>query len=84
MSHFVATVEWLRGDRRISAVMKNAGLGLTGVGVVERTEISYKPGEVVDEARVMRALETMIKDLDDSNNEVEIRNPKVLYIHEVK
>jgi predicted Zn-dependent protease len=76
----VATVEWLRGKRMISTFMRNAGLGIDKVGVKETTYIRYRPGEVVDEARVMRAVNSMIKSLDDTNHEWEISNPKIVSI----
>jgi hypothetical protein len=76
----LATVEWLKGKRIISTFMRNAGLGIDKVGVKEVVYIRYHPGEVVDEARVMKAVNSMIKSLDDTNHEWEISNPKVVRI----
>lgn len=64
----------------ISTFMGNAGLGIDKVGVKETNYIRYLPGEVVDEARVMKAVNSMIKSLDDTNHEWEISNPKVVRI----
>jgi len=64
----------------MSALMRNAGLGIFGVGVKEQWTLEYKPGETVTEERVMRALETMILQADKENAEFEISCPKVLYI----
>lgn len=76
----VATVEWTRGDRKVSSFIKNAGLGLTGAGIKERVTITYKPGEVVDEARVLKAVNSMIAQADAEKVEFVISNPKVLSI----
>lgn len=81
-SSFVATVEWIRGERLLSTVMRNAGLGLTGVGVKERVHISYKPGEVVSEERVMKAVQSMIDQSNAENAEFEISCPRVIRIFE--
>lgn len=81
-SYFVATVEWIRGNRPVSTVMRNAGLGLTGVGVKERVSISYKPGEVVTEERVLKAVQSMITQSNAENTEFEISGPRVIRIFE--
>lgn len=80
----VATVEWIRGNRRVSEVMRNAGLGLTGVGEKETVRIIYKPGEVVTEERVMKAIQSMIDRSNVENLEFEISCPRVLRIFEEK
>lgn len=79
---FIATVEWIRGDRRLSTVMRNAGLGLTGVGIKERVNISYKPGEIVTEERVMKAVQSMIDMSNAGNAEFEISCPRVIRVFE--
>ena len=76
----VAVVQWFRGDRRMDRMIKNAGLGIDAVGVEETSELVYKPGEVVDEARVMRALESMMAGLDSTEDAVRITRPKVISI----
>jgi len=76
----IAIVEWLRGRRVMSTFMRNAGLGIKHLGVTERVAIDYRPGEVVDEERVMRAVNGMIEQLDAENSEIEISNPRVLQI----
>lgn len=81
-SSFVATVEWLRVKRMISTVMRNAGLGLTGVGIKERVNISYNPGEIVTEERVMKAVQSMIDQSNAENAEFEISCPRVIRIFE--
>ena len=81
-SSFVATVEWICGKRRLSTVMRNAGLGLTGVGVKERVNISYKPGEIVTEERVLKAVQSMIDQSNAENAEFEISCPRVIRIFE--
>jgi hypothetical protein len=72
----------MRGDRRLSTVMRNAGLGLTGCGIKERVNISYKPGEIVTEERVMKAVQSMIDQSNAENAEFEISCPRVIRIFE--
>lgn len=79
---FFATVEWVRGKRRLSEVMRNAGLGLSGVGVRERVTIEYKPGEVVTEERVLAAVNHMIDRSNAENTDFEISCPRVISIYE--
>jgi hypothetical protein len=81
-SSFVATVEWIRGERRLSTFIRNAGLGLTGAGIKERVNISYKPGEIVTEERVMKAVQSMIDQSNAENAEFEISCPRVIRIFE--
>jgi hypothetical protein len=81
-SYLVATVEWIRGVRRISTVMRNAGLGLTGIGSKERVNISYKPGEIVTEERVLKAVQSMIDMSNAESAEFEISCPRVIRIFE--
>jgi len=78
----IAIVEWLRGNRGINRFMRSAGLGLDGVGVKERITITYKPGEVVTEARVLDCINKMIREADEQNMDFEIQCPAVLYIGE--
>lgn len=77
-------VEWLRGPRLLSRIMCNAGLGLTGVGVKERAELIYAPGEEVDEARVMKAVTSTMERLDKENSESAIFNPEVISIEKIR
>lgn len=79
-SPVVATVEWIRGNRFVSDFMANAGLGLSGVGAKERVKITYKPGEKVDEARVLRAVHRMIREADETNADFKISCPRVISI----
>ena len=81
-SSFVATVEWIRGERRLSTFIRSAGLELTGVGIKERVNISYKPGEIVTEERVMKAVQSMIDQSNAENTEFEIYCPRVIRIFE--
>lgn len=81
-AYFVATVEWIRGNRLMSTVMRNAGLGLTGVGIKERVNISYQPGEIVTEERVMKAVQRMIDQSNAENAEFEISCARVIQIFE--
>ena len=62
--------------------MRNAGLGLTGCGIKERVNISYKPGEIVTEERVMKAVQGMIDQSNAENAEFEISCPRVIQIFE--
>ena len=82
LSYFVATVEWTRGERRLSTFIRNAGLGLTGVGIKERVNISYKPGEIVTEERVLKAVQIMIDQSNAEKAEFEISYPRVVRIFE--
>lgn len=70
--YYVAKVSVLRGDRKISAFMRNAGLGLNGIGVRETMTVTYKPGEEVDESRVMRAFAEMKRASDEQRTAFEI------------
>jgi hypothetical protein len=79
----VAVAEWQVFPRRLSTMIKNAGLGITGVGVTERYEIRYKPGEEVTEERVLKALQHTITQMNANNPEFEIRYPKVVSITKV-
>ena len=76
----VATVEWIRGNRLMSDFMANAGLGLSGFGVKERVKITYQPGEQVDEARVLKAVNHMIREADETNADFKISCPRVISI----
>ena len=78
--HTVAVVEWVRGNRMLSGFIANAGLGLSGCGVKEQVAITYKPGEVVTVARVMKAVEHMILQADKTKAEFVISNPRVVAI----
>ena len=80
----VAVVEWFREDRKLSNFMACAGLGLTGVGFNERHVLTYKPGEVVDEARVLAAVNKMIAQADEQNLPFKISRPRVVEIKTVK
>ena len=77
---FVATVEWIRGDRRLSTFMRKVGLGLAGVGIKERVTISYKPGEIVTEERVLKLVQRMIDQSAAENAKFEISCPRVIRI----
>lgn len=79
----IAVVEWLLGKRVMSRFMRNAGLGIEHVGVKETVKIRYHPGEVVDEERVMKAVQAVMKGLDDEDSEWEVTNPKVISIQTV-
>ncbi len=61
---YQAIVEAVIGNRKVSNIMANAGLGVTGVGAVEVLTIDYKEGEVVDEERVSKAMDSMIIESD--------------------
>jgi hypothetical protein len=76
----IAVVEWFRSHRTMSNFMRNAGLGIHRVGIRERTSIKYKPGEVVDEERVLRAINYMINELNAEESEFEISMPTVISI----
>ena len=80
--HTVATVEWIKGNRQLSTIMSDAGLGITGVGNKERAEIHYKPGEIVTEERVMKAVRQMIDQSNAKKAEFKISCPRVVRIFE--
>jgi hypothetical protein len=75
-----AIVELTRGERKLDSFIKNAGLGIDGVGVKERLTITYKVGEVVDEARVLKAINSMIEQSDAQKTNFVLSNPRVLSI----
>lgn len=52
--------------------MRSAVLGLDGVGVRETMTVTYKPGEEVDEARVMRAFAEMKRASDEQRTAFEM------------
>ena len=73
-----AYVEILQGNRMMSDFIAAAGLGLTGVGVRETITIDYKPGEEVDDARVSKAMDSMIEASNRERTDFKILNYKVL------
>jgi hypothetical protein len=75
-----AIVEWFVEMRGVSRVMANAALGITSCGTKERIKIQYKPGELVDEARVIRAVNQTIQQVNTGDFSVKICNPKVISI----
>ena len=77
-----ATVEWIRAPRIGSEFVANVGLGLSGFGWAERFEITYSPGEKVDEARVLQAVNGMIRSMDESRDEYKISCPRVIRIRQ--
>jgi hypothetical protein len=77
---YQAIVEAVIGNRKVSNVMANAGLGVTGVGSVEVLTIDYKEGEVVDEERVSKAMDSMIIESDRLQTEFKIVSYKILSI----
>lgn len=83
-SYSVAEVEWVIGKRTLGTFMRNAGLGLGGCGVKERVSISYKPGEVVTEERVLGAVQKMIDLSNAEELDFEISCPRVIRIFEEK
>ena len=76
----VARVEVLAGPRKLSDFMASAGLGLTGVGSRDVWEIDYRPGEIVDSARVSRAMDQLIRAADAEQTETKILSYRVLEI----
>jgi len=78
----IALVEWIRGDRRMSTCLNNAGLGITGYGFKERVELKYAPGEVITEERVLNATRRMIDLSDEQKTEFVISCPKVIKIYQ--
>jgi len=78
---YQARVEVLIGNRVMSSLFANAGLGLAGVGVVKIMTIDYKPGEQVDEARVNMAMEELIYQSRRQQADFVIMRYKVLSIN---
>lgn len=78
----VAIVEMLVGDRKMCAFLGAAGLGINGVGCTETIRITYKPGEEVDEARVMKAINAMIAESEAVKTDFKIMMPKVVAIRD--
>lgn len=79
-SPVVAIVEWIRGNRRVSDFMANAGLGLSGVGVKERVNLTYESGEQVDEERVLKTVNRIISESNETNADFKISCPRVISI----
>lgn len=75
-----AVVEWLRGKRALSLLMRKAGLGISGLGIKERVVLTYAEGETVDHERVMRTVRKMISESDRENTDWVIYNPRVISI----
>lgn len=73
-----AVVEWTRGDRRQSRLMRNAGLGICSVGVKEQTTIQWAHGHVLTEERVMATVNKMIALADAEDAPFVITNPKII------
>jgi hypothetical protein len=62
--------------------MGSAGLGVTGAGVLEILRITYAPGEVVTEGRVMEAVQKMIEASDSEKTRFKLMAPKFLGVSE--
>lgn len=75
-----AYVRALIGDRFVSKFVESAGLGVTGVGEPHTMQIDYKPGEVVDQARVIRAMDKTIEDMAEQNTSSVILHYEILAI----
>ena len=80
----IAIVEWLVGFRGISKLIAAADLGIPNYGITQRYAITYADGEVVDEARVMKAVQAIMDGLDRENSEFIISCPKVISITQVQ
>ena len=79
-SSIIATVEFLQGNRKVSTFMRNAGMGITTVGVKKKAVITYTPGEIVTKERVLEAFQKTMGQLDAENSEFQISCPRVLSI----
>jgi len=75
-----AIVEWLSGPRNVAEFMRRAGLGISGMGMREQVTLTYTPGEKVTEERVLKAVNSMIADLNAEKADIEISAPRVVYI----
>lgn len=82
-THVVAHVKWIQGDKKLSRFIESAGLGLTGVGVVVKYAVHYKPGEQVTKQRVEDMLQKLM-DTTNSDTSVDfcMHCPEVLSISE--
>jgi len=66
--------------RGVSDFISRAGLGISSVGYKDVVAISYKPGEEVTEERVMKAIHTMMEEMDASESKSVIRDPQFIEI----
>lgn len=82
--YYEAKVSLYRGDRKISAFMRNAGLGISGLGVADTLTITYKPGVEVDEARVLKGFEQMKKDSDEQKTPFEIYSYRLMSLRKIE
>lgn len=73
-------VKTLVGDRRLSDLMANAGLGITGAGVNEFLNIAFKEGEIVDEDRVNKMMKSMIKESEKLKTSFKIISYEIISI----
>lgn len=75
---YCAFVEVLWANREISDLMAAADLGLTGIGVKDVITLNYKPGVDVDEARVAKAMDDMIKESNIIKTPAYVLNYKII------
>jgi hypothetical protein len=80
MKHYQAKVEVMTGNRLLSGMLKNAGLGIEYAAKRELFIIDYKPGEQVDSERVCNAIKTTMERLDKEGAQMKIYSFEVVSI----
>lgn len=82
MNKTVAIVEFNVENRRVHEFINAVDLGVSGIVNKKRVRIDYKPGEIVDEKRVLDAFNSMIEVSNKQKMEFLITDPKVISISE--
>jgi hypothetical protein len=75
----VAKVKLIIGETKTNRFIRQAGLGIEGVGIEHVYEIKYKPGEQVDEGRVESAL-SQVNEAMQADGKIELLKYEVLEI----
>ena len=78
--YFSARLKLLIGQRGVSDLMASLDLGITAVGYEKLMELDYKPGEIVDEARVRKAMDKTIARMDKEHTPDEIVSYEIIEI----
>lgn len=73
LGQYRARIQVMKGNRFVSGFLAACDLGITAAAVPEVMTITWKPGEVVDHARITDVMERMIR---QSNAE---RTPFVIH-----
>ena len=68
MKIYHARYRCLLGNRKMNRLLSHAGLGVTGAFEPEIHELTWKPGETVDDARAGKLCEVLKQGLNESKD----------------